>query len=58
MSQSEKPKPPVSSGRRQTPRMPANVLYDRVVPIALGMMAVVLTGVVIVGIIGLLGLLH
>ncbi len=55
MSQSEEPKPPVSSERKQTPRVPSNVLYDRIVPIALGIMALVLIVVVIVAIAGLLG---
>lgn len=58
MSQAEDPKPPGSSGRKQTPRMPANILYDRIVPIALGIMALVLIVVVIVGLVGLLGLLR
>jgi hypothetical protein len=55
MSQSEEPQPPTSSSRKQTPRMPANVLYDRIVPSALGIMALVLIVVVIVAVVGLLG---
>jgi hypothetical protein len=55
MSQSKKNQPPV---RKQTPRMPANVLYDRVIPIALGIMAVALIAVVIVAVIGLLGIVR
>lgn len=58
MSQSEEPKPPASSGRKQTPRVPSNTLYDRIVPIALGIMALVLIGVVLVAIVGLLGVLR
>jgi hypothetical protein len=56
MNQSEEPQPPARSTRKQTPRVPSNVLYDRIVPIALGIMAVVLIAVVVVAIIGLLGI--
>jgi|GEM_PF-7040565 hypothetical protein len=58
MSQSEEPQPPARSTRKQTPRVPSNVLYDRVVPITLGVMAVLLVIVVIVAIIGLLGVIR
>ena len=42
MSQSEKPKPPATSTRKQTPRVPANVLYDRIIPLVLVVVALVL----------------
>jgi hypothetical protein len=58
MSQSEEPKPPATSTRKQTPRVPSNVLYDRVVPIALVVMVVVLIVVVIIALAGLIGALH
>jgi hypothetical protein len=55
MNQSDKPKPPASSTRKKTPRVPSNVLYDRVVPLALIVMALVLLAVVVVAVAGLLG---
>jgi hypothetical protein len=55
MSRPEEPQPPA---RKQTPRMPANVLYDRVVPIALVMMGIVLLAVVIIAVAGLIGALQ
>lgn len=58
MSQSEEPKTPATSGRKQTPRVPSNVLYDRVVPIALIIMAVVLIVVVAIAVVGLFGSLQ
>jgi hypothetical protein len=58
MSQSEEPQPPASSTRKQTPRMPANVLYDRVVPIALVVMALVLLVVIVVAVAGLISALQ
>ena len=58
MRQSEEPEPPVPSTRKQTPRMPANVLYDRVVPIALVIMALVLLAVVVIAVAGLIGALQ
>jgi hypothetical protein len=39
--------------RRQTPRVPSNALYNRVVPMAIGVMAIVLViviGAVILGV--------
>ncbi len=42
MSQSEEPKPPDDSARKRTPRVPSNVLYDRIVPIVLIIIAIVL----------------
>ena len=39
--------------RKQTPRVPKNVLYDRVVPIAFAVMAVVLVVVIVIAIVGL-----
>ena len=44
-------KPPAP--RKQTPRVPSNVLYNRVVPIAIGVMVIVLLiviGAVILGV--------
>jgi len=32
--------------RKQTPRMPANVLYEKVVPIAIGLMVLILVLVI------------
>jgi hypothetical protein len=52
MSQSEEPKPPVPAGRKRTPRVPANVLYDRIIPIVLVIVAVVLLAVLAVVILG------
>jgi hypothetical protein len=52
MSQSEEPRPP---GRHKTPRVPSTVFYDRVVPIALSIMALVLIVVVMVAVAGVLG---
>ncbi len=42
MSQSEEPKPPADSARKRTPRVPSNVLYERIVPIMLIILAIVL----------------
>jgi hypothetical protein len=58
MSHSVEPKPPEKPGRKQTPRIPSNILYDRVVPIALIVMAAVLVVVVIVAVLGLIGALQ
>jgi hypothetical protein len=58
MSQSEEPKPPATSARKQTPRIPSNVLFDRVVPIALIVLALVLIGVVVIAVAGLIGALQ
>lgn len=52
MSQSEEPKPPATAGRKQTPRVPANVLYDRIIPIALVIVALVLLAVLAAVILG------
>ncbi|HTP08431.1 MAG TPA: hypothetical protein VMP08_09280 [Anaerolineae bacterium] len=52
MNQSEEPKPPATPGRKQTPRVPANVLYDRIIPIALVIAAIVLLIVLAVIILG------
>jgi len=45
MTQSDKP-------HRQTPRIPANVLYNRIVPIAIGVMVIVLLIVLAVVLLG------
>jgi hypothetical protein len=58
MSQSDEPKPPGKSGRKQTPRVPSNVLYDRIVPIALVIMVLVLIAVVVIAVVGLIGALR
>jgi hypothetical protein len=58
MNQSEEPKPSATSTRQQTPRVPSNVLYDRVVPIALIVMAVVLIVVVVIALAGLISALQ
>ena len=52
MDQSEEPKPPAASGRKQTPRVPSNVLYDRIIPIALVIIALILLVVLAVVILG------
>jgi hypothetical protein len=52
MNQSEGPKPPVPSTRKQTSRVPANVLYDRIIPIMLVIVAVVLLAILAVIIFG------
>ena len=57
MSQSEERRPPDVVSRQKTPRVPSNVLYDRVVPIVLIIMAVVLIVVVIIAVVGLAGAL-
>lgn len=49
MSQSEEPKP---KGRKQTPRVPSNVLYDRIIPIVLVIAALILLVVLAVVILG------
>jgi hypothetical protein len=58
MNQSDKPKPSAPSTRQKTPRVPSNVLYDRVVPLALIIMALVLLAVVVVAVAGLTGAIH
>jgi cell division protein FtsL len=52
MSQSEKPKPPATAPRRQTPRVPSTVLYDKVLPIVLVVAAIVLVIILIVVVLG------
>jgi hypothetical protein len=52
MSQSEEPKPPTTSTRKQTPRVPSNVLYDRIIPIVLVIVALVLLAVLAAVILG------
>ena len=48
MSQSEKQKSPASSSGKQTPRVPSNVLYNRIVPVAIGVMVIVLLIVLVI----------
>jgi hypothetical protein len=52
MSQSEEPKPPVPSARKQTPRVPSNILYNRILPIVLVVAAIVLVIILIVVVLG------
>ena len=52
MSQSEEPKPPATAGRKQTPRVPSSVLYDRIIPIVLVIIALVLLAVLAAVILG------
>lgn len=44
--------------RRQTPRVPSSVLYDRIVPIAFAVMAIVLIAVIVIAMIGLAGVIQ
>lgn len=39
--------------RKRTPRVPSNVVYDRIVPIAFAVMAILLTIVIVIALIGL-----
>ncbi len=52
MSQSEEPKPPAPPARQRTPRVPSNVLYDRILPIVLVAAAIVLVIILIVIVLG------
>jgi hypothetical protein len=52
MSQSKPPKPPATSPRKQTPRVPANILYDRIIPIVLVIAALILLIVLVVVVLG------
>ena len=52
MNQSEEPKPPAAAGRKHTPRVPSNVLYDRIIPIVLVIIGLVLLAVLAVVILG------
>ena len=49
MNQPDKPKPPA---RKQTPRVPSNVLYDRIVPMVLIVAAIVLLVVLVLVVLG------
>lgn len=42
--------------RRQTPRVPSNFLYGKLVPIAIGLMAVILLAVIVAVLLPLFGL--
>ena len=44
---------PPPDTRRQTPRVPSNTLYNRLVPVAIGVMVVVLLIVVAVVVLGI-----
>jgi hypothetical protein len=50
VSDANEPKP-----RKQTPRVPTNVFYERIVPMAFAVMAVVLIVIIVVAVIGLVG---
>jgi hypothetical protein len=52
MSQSEEQKPPAPPARQKTPRVPSNVLYDRVLPIVLVVAGIVLVIILIVVMLG------
>jgi len=52
MSQSGEPKPPAPPARKQTPRVPSNVLYNRILPIVLVVAAIVLVIILIVVVLG------
>jgi hypothetical protein len=52
MSQPEEPQPPAASTRKQTPRVPSNILYDRIIPIVLVIVALVMLAVLVVVILG------
>jgi hypothetical protein len=52
MSQSEEPQPPAPPARQKTPRVPSNVLYDRILPIVLVVAAIVLVIILIVVVLG------
>ncbi len=52
MSQSDKPKPRAASSRKQTPRVPANILYNRIIPIVLVIIALILVLVLAAVILG------
>ena len=57
MGQPEEQKPPAPPARKQTPRVPSNVLYDRIVPIALVVILIVLAvTVLMVIVVPLLGI--
>jgi hypothetical protein len=49
MSQPEAPKPP---NHKQTPRVPSNVWYDRVLPIVLVATAIVLVIIIVLVVLG------
>jgi len=53
VSDVNEPKP-----RKQTPRVPANVFYERIVPIAFVAMAIVLLVIIVVAAIGLAGVVR
>ncbi len=52
MSQSEEEKPPEPPSRKRTPRVPSNVLYDRIVPILLVIIAIILVIVLLAVVLG------
>ena len=52
MNQPEEPKPPVPAGRKQTPRVPSNIFFDRILPIVLVAAAIVLVIIVIAVVLG------
>ncbi len=52
MSQSGEQKPPEQPGRKRTPRVPSNVLYNRILPVVLIIIAIVLVLVLLVVVLG------
>lgn len=51
MSDSQSPAP-----RKQTPRVPRNMLYSRIVPIAIGVLIVLLLALIVIVLAPLLGI--
>ena len=52
MSQPEQPQPPVQPNRKQTPRIPSSMLYDRILPVVLVVAAIVLVIILVVVVLG------
>jgi hypothetical protein len=52
MNQSDEPKPPAPPARKQTPRVPSTMLYNRIVPILLIIAALVLLAVLVLVVLG------
>ena len=48
---------PDAPARKQTPRVPSNFLYTRLVPIAIGVMSLILLVILVLGVIGLVNAL-
>ena len=52
MSQPDESQPPSSPARKQTPRVPSNVFYNRILPIILVAAAIVLVIIIVVVVLG------